>query len=310
METLNADAMRTLPVRADRQPPPWTSSWIAALPATRWLQFFPPRLIEWNEVRLTLPNLPRELNGLRILHLTDFHLRRHLPPVYGALVARIRNNPPDLLLMTGDFVNNKRNPRPAMRSVRKLLEMLAPPDAPPTSANGSPHSSSDAPAARIGCYAIHGNHDQYSIGRSMGDLPITFLDGRRVCVAHRGATIELIGLPGLRRYQTTPKLLASFPPRAPGTLRIVLSHFPDNIQRVPQLEADLFMAGHTHGGQICLPGGMPLIWHDTLPRPLSRGAHRVGSTWLIVSRGLGYTGLPLRAWCAPEVVEIQLFAQP
>ena len=121
-----------------------------------------------------------------------------------------------------------------------------------------------------------------------------------------GGKIELIGLPGKRRNELSSRFINALPEAQPGIPRIVLSHFPDHLKRTEGLQADLFLAGHTHGGQICLPRGATLMWHDSLPRRFARGAHRVGKTWLVVSRGLGWTGFPVRTWCPPEVVEIRL----
>jgi predicted MPP superfamily phosphohydrolase len=98
----------------------------------------------------------------------------------------------------------------------------------------------------------------------------------------------------------------SIPARRSGALRIVLSHFPDQLLRTRSLAPDLFLAGHTHGGQICLPGGWPILRHDSLPRRLCKGIHQVEKTWLVVGRGLGTTNLHIRLFCPPEVLEIQL----
>ena len=201
----------------------------------------------------------------------------------GRIATLFLHEAPDLLLITGDFVENKRNHRPAMPLVRRFVEGLP---------------------ATCAIFAIHGNHDSYEVGRELKDTRVTFLDGKRQVVQLPGGPVELIGLPGKDRRELTRQLLASFPSREPGLPRIVLSHFPDHLKPAAGLEADLFLAGHTHGGQICLPNGTPLISHDTLPRKLSRGAHRVGPTWLVVSRGIGDSGLPIRANCLPEVIEI------
>jgi predicted MPP superfamily phosphohydrolase len=158
----------------------------------------------------------------------------------------------------------------------------------------------------VGCFAIHGNHDSYQIGAELRDSQVKFLDGRRHVVDLPGGQVELIGLPGRRRIELLPEFVDSLPRPQADVPRIILSHFPDHLIRTAVLQPDLFLAGHTHGGQICFPGGGPLIWHDKLPRRLSRGAHRVGDTWLVVSRGLGATGLPIRVFCTPEVVEIRL----
>lgn len=254
-------------------------------PRPSWLQVFPPRVIEWNRLELPLGRLPRGLTGLRILHLSDFHFRRRWPGSMDALLERMRHDPPDLVLLTGDFVDNKYNHRPGMPQVRRFVEGLT---------------------ARTGCFAIHGNHDSYQVGVELRDTQVMFLDGRRHVVEMPAGQIELIGLPGKHRIELTPEFLRSLPAPEPDVPRIILSHYPDHLRRTADLQPDLFLAGHTHGGQICLPGGKPLIWHDSLPSKLSRGAHRVGDTWLVVSRGLGATTLPIRVFCNPEVVEIRL----
>src|SRR5258706_69872 len=83
-------------------------------------------------------------------------------------------------------------------------------------------------------------------------------------------------------------LVVRQPHKEPGTLRIVMSHFPDHCRRIRPLAADVFLAGHTHGEQICTPWGWPLITHDRMPRRYCKGVHRFDGTWYIVSRGLGF----------------------
>jgi hypothetical protein len=79
------------------------------------------------------------------------------------------------------------------------------------------------------------------------------------------------------------------------------------IRSCASLTPDLFLAGHTHGGQICLPGRIPIIRHDSLARRFWLGIHRVHGTWLVVNRGIGFsTALQLRLFCPAEVVEIRL----
>ena len=97
-----------------------------------------------------------------------------------------------------------------------------------------------------------------------------------------------------------------FPGRTKGVPRIALSHFPDTIKRVDYLEFDLFLAGHTHGGQVCLPGGWPLVTHDTLPRKYAKGCHRWGKTWFVINRGIGFSDKEIRVNCPAEVLEITL----
>ena len=261
-------------------PPP------AALPVRGpWSQFRVPRGFEWNRYELPIPALPPQLEGLRIAQITDLHLKRFWSTAYEELIERVRREAPHLIVMTGDFLDSKRNPLPAMPTVRRLVSALRAP---------------------LGCVGILGNHDRSALADQFAETGITLIDGRQHVVEVRGASLELLGLPGVDRKYVTPELIAGFPARRFGVPRLVLSHFPDQLRKATSLRPDVFLAGHTHGGQICLPGGGMILRHDSLPRRFCAGVHRVANTWLVVSRGLGFTGIPLRVFCPGEIVEVIL----
>lgn len=249
------------------------------------LQLWEPRNFEWNQVRTPIRSLPDGLEGLRILHVSDLHMQARWWPVYDELIERIQRDPPDLLLFTGDFVESKRNHVPAVPFVHRLL---------------------DGFTARLGCFAILGNHDRYHFAPRLDGTPVTLLNGQTARIDHQGSMLEIIGLPGVHRRDLTNEFVASCGSKAPGTLRIILSHYPDHIRRTGSLRPDLFLAGHTHGGQVCLPGRIPILRHDSLPRRLCSGVHSWNDTWLVVSRGFGFSGLPVRAFCPSEVIELTL----
>jgi predicted MPP superfamily phosphohydrolase len=238
-----------------------------------------------------VPNLPPVLEGLRIVHVSDMHLHRFWKQPYDRLITLIKRRDPDLLLFTGDFVENTHDYRPALPMVRRLVAGFG---------------------ARLGCFGVLGNHDSYRLGAKLKGSNITLLDGARKEIAvggpgRNGATIELIGLPGVDRGDLNETFVSSIPRRRDGTLRVVLSHFPDHLRRIQYpLQPDLFLTGHTHGGQVCLPGGFPIIRHDTLPRRLCSGIHWVDRTWLVVNRGIGFTNLQVRLFCPAEVLELHL----
>ena len=255
-------------------------------PAGPWVQFREAWGLEWNRVRLPVPGLPPGLAGLRVLHLSDLHLKRHWSGVYDQFLARLRADPPDLLLVTGDFVDDKRDYRPALPVVRRFVAGLT---------------------ARLGCFGIPGNHDTYAFAPNLRRSNVTIIENeRRLIDTGHGAALELIGLPGVDRRDLKGEFVQSLPPRPGGALRVVLSHFPDHVRRTENLRPDLFLAGHTHGGQVCLPGGRPIIKHDSLPPLLCKGIHRVGPTWLVVNRGFGFSALPVRLVCPAEVIELEL----
>lgn len=239
----------------------------------------------WRDVPLSIADLPDELIGLRILHLSDFHTRNYWPPAYDTLLRGIQDNPPDLILFTGDYVESRRDHMPAVPHVKRLVAGFR---------------------ARLGCFGTLGNHDLYHFAPQLDNTNVTLLEGARRLISLDNSAIEIIGLPGVHRDDLKDEFLRTLPPRTSRTLRIVMCHFPDHFPRVRFLEPDLFLTGHTHGGQVCLPGGIPIITHTKLPRRYCRGVHRIGPTWLVVNHGLGFSGLPLRVNCPAEVVELKL----
>jgi predicted MPP superfamily phosphohydrolase len=249
-----------------------------------WFMFRGPQGFEWTQIRAPIPGLPPELQGFRFVHLSDLHTRSYWSRGYDQLIQKMEQSPPDLLLITGDFINDLHEYRPGLRTLKRLLPKLK---------------------SRLGTFGILGNHDVDLIVPDLKDMGVTMLDSRRaVLESGGGAKVELIGLGGIARDELDAQFIAAQPPKPPQTLRIVLSHFPDHYERTKPLAADFFLAGHTHGGQICLPGGWPLITHDKMPRKFSKGIFRFDPTWYIVSRGLGFASVPVRINCPAEVAEI------
>ena len=294
----------------------------------RALEVLAVRALRHTRHEVLLPHclVPPPGRSLRIVHLTDLHAHRQWMPAWEALLGELDADEPDLILFTGDFVEDKHDHRPAIPLVRRFIDRLH---------------------ARLGVFGILGNHDtdllplnvprwttlQLLVGEQVRiddplpranapkchpDAPQGHAGDRQdpdnvslVRVDGAPPAIDLIGLPGVHREDVHPELLASFPPRRPGDLRIVMTHYPDTAPAIAAaLAPDLVFAGHTHGGQICLPGGRPIITHDRLPHAMSRGLHHVGDSLLIVNRGLGFSGYPLRTFCPAEVTEVIVFSPP
>jgi predicted MPP superfamily phosphohydrolase len=278
-------------------PPPPPAHAIEPVPA-KWVKFrcFRPRVgpwlmldslagYEWNRIELTISDLPSALNGARIVHLTDLHLKRKWRPEHQDLIERLNQNPPELILITGDFVDDKRDYRTALPTLERLI-------------GGLPGASQ--------VFAILGNHDTDLLEPRLIAMGVPVIIHRRVDATVRGLPVEIIGLPGPDRMDLSDRFVSAMPLRRGGVPRIVLCHYPDLIGGLRRWSADLYLAGHTHGGQICLPNGWPPMTHDALPRRLCKGAHDVNGTCMVVGRGFGFTTMPVRLWCPAEIVEIEL----
>lgn len=252
-----------------------------------WFHFRSLEGFEWNAVELGISDLPAALDGVRLLHLSDIHLRDFWRPELDQVIQQTVDRPPDLILFTGDFVDDKRDHRPAVPILERFVGQLK---------------------SRSGMFATLGNHDSDLLAARLLGLGVRVIIHQRVIVPVHGGLVELIGLPGPDRRDLNDDFVHALPKRAPGVPRIILGHYPDMIRaaHAAGLAADIYLAGHTHGGQICLPNEFPIIRHDTLPRRLCKGAHDFGGTCLVVSRGLGFTTMPLRVFCPAEVIEIVL----
>ena len=252
---------------------------VEVLRAGPWLQLGLSRRAEWARVTLPTPTLPPG-KTLRLAHLTDLHTRRRPHPLFEQVVAAYAADPPDAILITGDFVDDKFDAGPALPALQTFL----------------PHLRS-----RFGTFGILGNHDGDLLAGRLTDLGVRLIAAERVRV---DGCLDLVGLPGVTRDDPDEAFDLS---RDPLVTTVALAHYPDAVLRLGKLRPDLVLAGHTHGGQVCLPGGRPIITHDALPRRMSRGLH--ATPWggrLIVSRGLGTAAYPIRLFCPPQVVEIVL----
>ncbi|MBD2259938.1 metallophosphoesterase [Pseudanabaena sp. FACHB-2040] len=264
--------------------------------------------------RVTVPirDLPERLQGCRIVQLSDFHFDglRLSPWLLQAAIEKTQALAPDLIALTGDFVT--KDPAPIF-TLAKYLKALN---------------------SRFGTFAVLGNHDNLSLrGRqtiiqALTAVGITVLWNETAYPF--GPEFPLVGLADYWSGEFAPrKALSDLSPDLP---RLVLSHNPDTAgsMSLQQWRVDLQLSGHTHGGQIVLPGLGPLVSIAQQPRfrrlrqalPFSRkdcdrvvqhwewasGLHRVGESWLYVNQGLG-TYLPGRLFCPPELTEITLTRQ-
>lgn len=252
--------------------------------ATDTIRVWIDREVVVRRIEAPVPGWPSELDGLRVAHISDLHLRRW-NPVLEAAQGLLEELEYDLLAVTGDFGNFRRHWPRAVDLTRRFFEPLA---------------------DRGNLFAVLGNHDDPRIAAA-ANLPLTFLRNERRRITVSGATLCLHGLEQCTPDAECMEGLSS----ADAAPTILLAHYPSTVYRLPaQCGIGLILSGHTHGGQIRLPG-LGCLWpNDRIPRAMARGLHRVGDRLLHVSSGIGVS-LPLRIRvnCAPEIALLTITRQ-
>jgi len=240
--------------------------------------------IRRNEV--VIPRLPEAFDGFTLLHLSDLHL--DADPAYPtALIERLRHVDYDLCVITGDFRAKTHGPYDAALTALATVR---------------PHLNRPI-------YAILGNHDSIRMAPGIEALGITLLLNESVRVERGGATIHLAGIDDPHYFQVDnfDKAAADIPAEATA---ILLSHSPEAYRHAAHAGFDLILSGHTHGGQICLPGGIALMTNAACPRRFCKGAWRYHAMQGYTSVGSGSSVVGVRFNCPPEITLHHLRTPP
>jgi len=254
---------------------------LARLPGNESLQ------LDLTERGLDVPRLPPALEGLSLVHLSDFHFTGRIGKAFfQEVVASSNALEPEIVVLTGDLVDRP----PLIDWVPDTLGRLQ---------------------ARYGVYFIFGNHDLRVDWRRLRgvleDCGLVYLGGRWKVVEIRGQPVLMAGneLPWFKPAAD----LNDCPPRSEVSFRILLAHSPDQLPWARKGDGDLMLAGHTHGGQIRLPLIGPVFAPSRDGVRYASGLFHVPPTILNVSRGLS-AQLPLRMHCTPEIIRLTLHVPP
>lgn len=229
------------------------------------------------EVSVTLPRLPAAFDGYRILQLSDLHLDL-TPALVPILLERIRGLGYDLAVLTGDFKNLTQTP--STKAIGLMQDLRA--------------------GLREPLYATLGNHDTLDMVPPLEAAGIPFLLNEAVTLERGGDALTLAGVDDcyLFRSDDIPRALAGVPA---DRCKILLSHAPSNYREAAAAGVDYFISGHTHGGQICLRKGSPLVPSGRVPPALISGAWQEGAMQGYTSPGAGACHLPVRYNCPGEI---------
>ena len=257
-----------------------------------------PHWLELNRHDVEIAGLEAPFHGLRIVQLSDLHCGQHVTPAYlNEAVDLAMAQQGDVVVLTGDFIHKGFK---HVEHVAKVVGRLS-----------SPH----------GVFAVLGNHD-YSVRNAMGwrryrhlhravsdalvSQGIRVLHNESVALARAGAHLHLSGVADL--WSRNCDIDRTFHGLCPSVPRVVLAHNPRTLEHIGAHRCDLMLSGHTHGGQVNLPG-VGRIALNAHGKRLAAGLYSFRNMLVYVNKGVGF-GLRLRYGVRPEVAVFTLRPRP
>jgi uncharacterized protein len=226
---------------------------------------------------IRLQRLPRAFNGFTLLHISDLHVDMN----EGAM-RRLEELLPslkyDLCAITGDYRGATFGPfDDALEGMKRMRSHI-----------------------RTTVYGVLGNHDTIRMVPGLEDMGIRILLNECELLSRDGESIYLAGIDDAHFYRVDniEKAASNIPPDA---FSILLSHTPEVYRHAAHAGFDLLLSGHTHGGQICLPGSIPITLSSVLPRRFGSGAWEYHNMVGYTSVGAGSSIVAVRINCLPEI---------
>ena len=231
---------------------------------------------------ISFANLPAAFDGFTLLQISDLHVEQS-----EAALRRVVELVPalayDLCVLTGDYRGPTFGPfDPALAGMQRLYSALRGP-----------------------VYGVLGNHDSIRMVPGLEDMGVRMLLNESVPITRDGQTIYLAGIDDAHyfRVDNIEKAATGIPHEA---FSILLSHTPEIYRQAAHAGFDLLLSGHTHGGQICLPGSIPVTLDSVLPRAMGAGAWKYHEMIGYTSVGAGTVVVTVRLNCLPEITLHQL----
>lgn len=226
-------------------------------------------------------DLPSEFEDFRILHISDMHIDS-LPELSEILPPMIDASACDMVVFTGDF---RFNVHCSEVKITHLLEPIV-----------------EASVRKgYGAYAILGNHDylDYSL-ENVARNGLKLLVNETLKIRKNDSEISFVALDDPHFYRTG-RLFDFRDVLREGVFNILLAHSPELYREASLYNIDFYLCGHTHGGQLCLPGGIPVLTNCRTPRKFVKGRWKFKGLEGYTSNGAGASGLPIRWNCPPEI---------
>jgi uncharacterized protein len=222
-------------------------------------------------------DLPRAFDGFTILHLSDLHVDAS-EGAMSRLIDLLPGLAYDLCVLTGDFRGRTFGPfEPTLARLEQLRLAIKGPS-----------------------YAVLGNHDTLRMALGLENMGIRVLLNECQAIKRGDERIHIVGVDDAHFYRADnlEKAVTAVPH---NEFSILLSHTPEIYRQAAHCDFNVMLAGHTHGGQICLPGGIPITLDSTLPRSMGSGRWSYGKMAGYTSVGAGSSLVPVRFNCPPEI---------
>lgn len=243
--------------------------------------------IELRRNEIAFKGLPTAFEGFTILHVSDMHIDLNPGPMQ-RLIESLPGLDYDICVMTGDFRGQTFGPiAPALEGLAAIRLHLHRP-----------------------VFAVLGNHDSIRMVPEMEQMGIRMLLNESEPIARGGQRIYLAGIDDAHYYRADniEKAASEIPPDG---FSILLSHTPEIYLQAAHAGFGLLLSGHTHGGQICLPGSIPITLDSVLPRSMAAGAWHYRHTMMgYTSVGVGTSIVNARFNCPPEITLHSLHRLP
>ena len=240
--------------------------------------------IKVERVEFEFDNLPAGFDGTRVLLVTDPHIDE-FPTLAETILNLAGTREYDFCILGGDYnFGYRQESGMAYLRMKELAEGLV---------------------GRGRVFGVLGNHDKYRMGEMLAGCGVEMLVNDNVRIERNGDSMHLVGLDDCH-YYGADDIDSAQRGICDGAFKLMISHSPEAYAQAARAGCSLYLAGHTHGGQVCLPGGIAVVTCVTVPRKMVKGKWRHGKMAGYTSRGVGASGVPVRFFCPPEMTVITL----
>jgi len=236
-----------------------------------------------NEVVAEYPDLPESFQDYKILHLTDLHLD-FWPDFEHIIAEKVKGMIFDLCVITGDYRKKTHN---GFHQIIKPMERII-----------------QSIRAKDGIYATLGNHDTCEMVEHLEEMGIILLANETITLQKQKDALVVTGIDDPHYYFTSQVISTLSEPNV--GFKILLVHTPELYDIAADNGYRLYLCGHTHGGQICVPGGIPIITHLNYGKDYYHGLWQYGQMLGYTSSGCGSVGIPVRFNSQGEIAIIKL----